>query len=231
MTDHLFIEIRNLTESRACISVPLYKWEKKVQESCPDLTEHLTSISALYEYRDVHCSIIIKRMVVPNYRFLFEDYFHRTRGKKLWSLRRFFFFLIFLFELYFCRKISVNRRQNTLAVGSQILTCSDYLLWCDRVPDLSGLKWYLVIISHVSAVDWTQMSRSHLGSFRQLRSFRLWLGLLSSEGPTELHIPRGLLITACVGCGLGAQLGCWLELPCTWLFQVLGLPRIWKLGS
>ena len=83
MTDHLFIEIRNLTESRACISVPLYKWEEKVQESCPDLTEHLTSISALYEYRDVHCSIIIRRMVVPNYRFLFEDYFHRTRGKKL----------------------------------------------------------------------------------------------------------------------------------------------------
>lgn len=83
MTDYLFIKIRNLAESRACISVPLYKGEKKVQQSCPDLTEHLTSIYALYEYRDVHCSIIIRRMVVPNYRFLFEDYFHRTWGKKL----------------------------------------------------------------------------------------------------------------------------------------------------
>lgn len=83
MTDYLFIKIRNLAESWVSFSVPLYKGEKKVQQSCPDLTEHLTSINALYEYRDVHCSIIIRRMVVPNYRFLFEDYFHRTWGKKL----------------------------------------------------------------------------------------------------------------------------------------------------
>lgn len=68
------------------------------------------------------------------------------------------------------------------------------------------------------------MSRSHLGSFRQLPSFRSWPGLLSSKGSTELDIPQGSLITACVGCGLGAQLGCWLELlyeafPCTWPSQ------------
>ena len=89
MTKDLFIKIRNLTESWACMFVPLCKWEKKVQQSCPDLREHLTSIYALYEYRDAHYSIIIREMAGPNCRFLFKDYFHRTWQKNLQSLRSF----------------------------------------------------------------------------------------------------------------------------------------------
>lgn len=223
MTDYSFIKVRNLAESRACISVPLYKWEKKVQQSCPDLTEHLTSIYALYEYRDVHCSIIIRRIVAPNYRFLFEDYFHRKWKKKLWSLRSVFFFKpsvwIILLQKDLCQ-------QETEYTGSRFTNIDmlglSIVMW-QRVPDLSGLKRYFVIISHVSAVDWTQMSRSHLGSFRQLHSFRSWLGLLPSEGSTELDIPYGSLITACVGCGWAVDWSFY-----TRLFHVLGLPRIWK---
>lgn len=176
-----------------------------------------------------------RRMVAPNYRFLFEDYFHRTWEKKLWSLRRFFFnpsVWIILLQKDLCE-------QETEYTGSRFTNIDTFrlsiVMW-QRVPDLSGLKRYFVISSHVSAVDWTQMSRSHLGSFRQLRSFRSWLGLLSSEGSTELDIPHGSLITACVGCGLGAQLGCWLELlykafPCTWTSQNLERARRGSISS
>lgn len=95
--------------------------------------EHLTSIYALYKYRNVLCNSIIREMVqVVGFSLFSQD---TVKSQK--------FYKIFLFKFFFCRKIYINGKQNNLAIGSQILVCSRYLFHVTNSPKSHWLKMIL----------------------------------------------------------------------------------------
>lgn len=215
--DYLFIKIRNLRESWAWIFFPLHKWQKKkVQQFCPDSMEHLTSIYALYKYRNVLCNSIIREMVqVVGFSLFSQD---TVKSQK--------FYKIFLFKFFFCRKIYINGKQNNLAIGSQILVCSRYLFHVTNSPKSHWLKMILCndlpCLCSLIGLSQADLPWSLSDSCIQIVAGAgvIWR-LDRAERPTWLTHKA-----VCVGCWLGAQLGCWLELlcmasPCTWPFQKL----------